>query len=62
MRSMNEKSPKADAPDMVEVIRCIDCRKSRPMAHYGYCYCERYKVVRKHDDYCSRAKVEVDEQ
>jgi hypothetical protein len=62
MRNMLKNSPKANAADVVEVVRCKDCNLSRSMEFYGYCYCTRYRVVRKVDDFCSRAKKVVEKQ
>lgn len=42
--------------DLAEVVRCKNCDRSRPMMFDGYCYCKRYRVVRKKDDFCSRGK------
>lgn len=53
IESSLEKLPMAD---VVEVVRCKDCNRSRSMSFDGYCYCKRNKVVRKHEDFCSRAK------
>lgn len=38
----------------VEVVRCKDCKCSRPMIFDGYYFCKRNRVVRKAEDFCSR--------
>ncbi len=42
--------------DVVGVVRCGKCKRSRPMIFNGYYYCKRYRVCRKADDFCSRGK------
>lgn len=39
-----------------QIVRCENCRRSRPMIFDGYYYCKRHLVVRKADDYCSRGE------
>jgi hypothetical protein len=40
----------------LEVVRCKDCKHSRPMIFDGYYLCKRHHVVRKADDFCSRGE------
>lgn len=42
--------------DVVEVVRCKDCQRSRHMIFDGFCYCKRVRAVRKADDFCSKGK------
>lgn len=39
--------------DVVEVVRCEKCRRSRPMMFDGFYYCKRHRAVRKADAFCS---------
>ena len=48
-----EDTPTAD---VVEVVRCKDCQRSRPMIFDGFYYCKRVRAVRKADDFCSKGK------
>jgi hypothetical protein len=63
MVERNEVRMMADkqTADVVEVVRCKNCDRSRSMEFYGYCYCKRYRVVRKVDDFCSRGRERKDE-
>lgn len=40
--------------DVVEVVRCKNCKHSRPMIFSGFHYCKRVRAVRKEDDFCSK--------
>jgi hypothetical protein len=42
--------------DVVEVVHCKDCERSRPMMFDGFYYCNRYRVCKRADDFCSGAK------
>lgn len=42
------------AADVVEVVRCKDCKYAKPMSFKGYFMCKRHhKYCRKSDDFCS---------
>ena len=42
------------AADVVEVVRCKDCKYAKPMSFKGYFVCKRHhKYCRKADDFCS---------
>ena len=44
----------APAADVVEVVRCKDCKYAKPMSFKGYFMCKRHhKYCRKADDFCS---------
>lgn len=44
----------ATAADVVEVVRCKDCKYAKPMSFKGYFMCKRHhKYCRKADDFCS---------
>ena len=43
-------------PDFVMVVRCKDCKWSRPLIFDGHYCCKRYRVCRKADDFCSRGE------
>jgi hypothetical protein len=50
----------APAADVVEVVRCKDCKRSRPMIFDGFRYCKRVRAVRRTDDFCSKGEREGD--
>lgn len=40
--------------NVVEVVRCKDCKYAKPMSFKGYFMCKRHhKYCRKADDFCS---------
>ena len=42
------------ATDVVEVVRCKDCKYAKPMSFKGYFMCKRHhKYCRKAVDFCS---------
>jgi hypothetical protein len=44
----------APTADVVEVVRCKDCKYAKPMSFKGYFMCKRHhKYCRKADDFCS---------
>ena len=50
--------------DLVEVVRCKDCKHYRSVAGYidGYCHmAEWYRRYQSPDDYCSRGERKDDE-
>ena len=48
-----EKQPTAD---VVEVVRCKDCKHLNPMGSGGYRKCLRDNLWKGTDDYCSHGK------
>ena len=39
--------------DAVEVVRCKDCQRARPMMFEAFYYCKRHRAVRMSSDFCS---------
>lgn len=49
--------------DVVEVVRCKDCKYVKPMSFKGYFMCKRHhKYCRKADDFCSYGERKGGEQ
>ena len=44
---------KTPTADVVEVVRCKDCEKSKPTKTEELCYCFLLHDCRKYDDFCS---------
>lgn len=40
--------------DFEKVVRCKNCKHSRPMIFSGFHYCKRVRAVRKEDGFCSK--------
>lgn len=40
--------------DVVEVIRCENCKRSRPTIFNEFYYCKRVRAIRKENDFCSK--------
>lgn len=45
-----------DGADVVEVVRCKDCKRAVPLIFRGYYKCRRHSACRKADDYCSHGE------
>ncbi len=39
--------------DVVEVVRCKNCKRAVPLIFQGYYKCRRHSACRKADDFCS---------
>ena len=42
--------------DVVEVIRCENCKSAKPMIFAGLYNCRRHRACRTKDDFCSYGK------
>lgn len=40
--------------DVVEVVRCENCKRARPTIFSGFYYCKRVRAIRKENDFCSK--------
>lgn len=47
---------KAPTADVVEVVRCKDCRYKHDMICYNCRYCRKHTTIIYDDDYCSYAE------
>lgn len=39
--------------DVVEVVRCKDCKRAKPLIFKNFYFCRKYRACRETDDYCS---------
>lgn len=47
---------KTKTADVVKVVRCMDCKRSKKMPFDGFYYCKRHRVLMESNDFCSRAR------